>query len=424
MKLISFLILFSSLFTTVSSIESGKKLLYKDATYEDEIRTVQLYPITGNNASMLQPAVAQIGRMNLVLEFDDLVQDPEDYRVKIIHCNQDWTKSRLSSIDYLYDFNEFNINNDQASADTKVSYIHYNFRLPQVKLPGNYLLVAYRGTNENDIILSKRFMVYSNQVSIELTSTLNGLTSSNRSQQQLDFKINYKNYELINPLENVNVTIRKNERWDNAINNLKPSFVRDGLFELEYRFFNFENSFAAGNEYRFFDMRSLRNPGQGVYTVDWNTYPITVKLMSDLPRIYQAYSHLEDINGDFYITNLDAGGGSIYSDYVNTQFNLKTDKPIAGEVYVVGKMNNWEQNTESRMQYNPQVGSYSTDMILKQGWYNYKYEVKNDTLDVNYLEGNHFQAENNYEIFVYYRPLNMRADLLIAYGYYEMNPTP
>lgn len=419
----SVLLIFSLIlcFSTPGITQNGKKMLFKDATYEEEIRTVQLYPEGNTNAAVLEPAVARLGSNNLVLEFDDLVQNPEDYKAKILHCNEDWTKSRLSNIDFLYDYNEFNINNDFFSVNTKVRYIHYRFRLPQVKLPGNYLLVVYRGNNESDIIITKRFMVYSNQVNIKLTSTLNGLTSSNRLNQQLDFVINHENYEIINPLETVSVTLRQNERWDNAITDLKPSFIRDYANELEYRFFNFENNFLAGNEYRFFDMRSLRNPGAGVQSVDWNTYPISVKVMADQPQLYQAYTHRRDINGDYYIVNVDAGDGDTNSDYVNTTFTLVNERPLPGEIYVVGKMNNWDLKPQNRMTYNSKQKSYTADLILKQGFYNYKYYLKNDTLNYNYLEGNHFQAENTYEIFVYHRPLNMRADLLVGYGYYQMN---
>jgi len=413
-----FIYLFS---ITITQAQQGKKLKFEDATYEHEIRTVQLYPNDNKNWNVLESPVTRLGSMNLVLEFDDLVQEPEDYKAKIIHCNKDWTKSRLSNIDFLYDFNEFIITNDQFSVDTKVPYIHYTFRLPQVKMPGNYLLVVYRSSDESDIILTKRFMVYTNKVSIELTSSLNALNSTNRFKQQLDFKINYKNYEILNPLENVSVVLRQNERWDNAITNLKPSFIRDHITELEYRFFNFENSFEAGNEYRFFDMRSLRNPGQGVQKVDWNQYPMTVTLMPDAPRIYQAYSHLEDINGDYYIVNVDSGNGDTHSDYVYTKFFLKTNEEIDSDIYVVGKMNNWAKNADSKMKYEPKNRMYSTELLLKQGWYNYKYVIASDTTEMNYLEGNHFQTENSYEIFVYHRPPNMRVDMLIGYGFYEMN---
>jgi len=418
--LTSFLIVFS-IISTHSFKELNKKLLYKNATYEEEIRTVQLYPLTGHNSQVFEPAVAQLGRMNLMLEFDDLVQDTEDYKAMIIHCDKDWAKSRLRPLDYLYDYNEFNITDDQFSVDTKIAYVHYSFRLPRVKLPGNYLLVAYRGSNESDIILSHRFMVYQNLVSINLISPLNGFTSANRKNQQLDFKVNYDNYEILNPLETVGITLRKNQRWDNAIDDLKPSFIRDHINEIEYRFFNFENNFEGGNEYRFFDMRSLISPGQGVEKIDWSTYPITAKLFTDEPKIYQAYTQqFTDINGNYYIVNVDAGNGDTYSDYVNTQFRLQSD-PIHGDIYVVGKMNNWEKTETNRLKYNRKSKSYSTDLILKQGWYDYKYIVENDTLKANYLEGSHYETENAYEILIYHRPLNQRSDLLVGYGYYVMN---
>lgn len=415
------LIIFASFTPVTESIrtsEQEKKLVYKDAVYEFEIKTVQLYPNTGHPNAVLLPAVSQPGNSNLVLEFDDLVQAPEDYRVRIIHCNSNWEPSRLRNLDYLYDYNEFNIRNYELSVDTKIAYVHYTFRVPNVKMPGNYLLVVHRGTDESDIILSKRFMVYNNSVNIVVNSQLSGLTSINRSNQQLDFIINYSNYPLQNPMENVFVVLRQNQRWDNAVTTLKPNFIRENISELEYRFFNFENNFLAGNEFRFFDMRSLRHPGQNVQRVNYGTHPISVQLMTDLPRIYQPYTQYDDINGDFFIANADTGNGEVQGDYVTAHFTLKAEK-ISGDVYVVGEMNNW--NLNHKMIYNEKAGMYNGEMILKQGYYDYQYYVRGDTVNTNYFEGNHFETDNEYEIFVYYRPPVGRGDLLIGYKYLILN---
>ncbi|MEX2335996.1 MAG: type IX secretion system plug protein domain-containing protein [Fulvivirga sp.] len=396
-----------------------KKLVYRDATYEAEIKTVQLYPYTGQPTDVLQPAVAPLNNNNLLLDFDDLVQAPENYRAKIIHCNSDWTPSRLKDLDFLNDYNEFNIDNDELSVDTKIAYVHYRFKIPNVKIPGNYLLVAYRGSNEADIILSKRFILYDKQVSINLMSNLTGATSTNRKNQQLDFKIDYTNYPLQNPMENIAVVIRQNQRWDNAITTLKPSAIQENTSELEYRFFNYENSFKAGNEFRFFDMRSLRYPGQNVQRVDNNTYPATVQLMIDEPRIYQPYTQYDDLNGEFFVANTDTGHGAVQGDYVNTRFTLKMQK-VASDVFVIGEMNNWDLS--NRMIYNNASGIYQGEIILKQGYYDYQYYIKGDTLRTNYIEGDHFSTENEYDVLIYYTPPTGRADLLIGYGYYEMNP--
>lgn len=402
-------ILLSSHFTEQ---KSSKDLLFEDATYEEEIRTVLLYPNSNNPGDVFDSPVGTIGANSLVLKFDDLVEAHEQYRVKFIHCNRDWKPSGFKPLDYLYDFNEFNVTQYEYSTDTKIGYIHYTFKLPRFKLSGNYLLVAYRGSDEDDIIISKRFMIYSSNVAINILSNLNGLTSMRRNNQQLDFAIDYENYELINPMERIKIVLRQNQQWFNAITLIKPSFFREN--SLEYRFFNFENNFSAGNEYRFFDMRSLRYPGQNVGNIDLLKRPSEAYLITEKPRIYQAYAQYDDINGNFYIQNQDTGGTS-ESDYLYTTFSLNLKEPIGGSIHAVGKMNNYKLDETTELTYDKKSKNYTNTQLLKQGFYNYKYVVKSDTLDYNYIEGNHFETENEYEIFVYYSPPNLRGDVIIGY---------
>jgi hypothetical protein len=402
--------------------QERKVLVYQNATYEPEIRTVLLYPEFGNESTYLRSSVAPFSRQDLILEFDDLVQDPEDYKVRIIACDWDWNESDLRPLDYLVDYNEFNIQRYEFSVDVKLKYVHYWFQVPRVTRPGNYLLVVYRGTNEKDIVLSHRFMIYGDQISIGVTSNLNGLTSVDRTRQQLDFVLNYGKVNIPNPLEQVRVVVRQNQRWDNTIAFLQPSFLREVDAQLEYRFFNFENAFFAGSEFRFFDMRSLMYPGQNVAYVERQKRPIEVVLAADKFRGTEAYSRLEDINGDFIVANSDTGNGVIESDYVRVIFSLVHNQKIPGEVYVVGQMNNYNLTPENRMQYQAATGTYQATLLLKQGWYNYKYEVKSDSLPVNYFEGSHFETENEYEIFVYYDPLTERGEYLMGYKKIRINP--
>ena len=398
--------------------QKNKKLEFIDKSYEEEIKTVQLYPNSGNPQDVFSAPVAPINQNTLVLEFDDLVESHEDYRVRLIHCNADWTQSKLKPLDYLSTYNEFMINQFQYSVDTKIGYVHYTFKLPNVKLTGNYLLVAYRGSNTRDIILSKRFMVYQRKVGIEVTSNKIGLTSVDRRRQKIDFEVRYPQVEILNPQDQVKVVVRQNQRWDNAMFDVQPQFIKDGQRLLEYRFFDRKDNFLAGNEYRIFDMRSIRYPGQNVARVDMDTYPSTAHLMIDKPRSYQAYAQYDDINGDYYIQNTDTGNGEVQSDYLNVVFSLAKDQSLDGEVYVIGKMNNYSP-TQSMRNGNGNRLEYRT--ILKQGIYNYQYLVKGDTLSRNFIEGDHFDTENEYEILVYFRPLNMPADLLIGYAPVTLN---
>ncbi|MEM1408319.1 MAG: type IX secretion system plug protein domain-containing protein, partial [Bacteroidota bacterium] len=170
-------------------LQKSKKLEYIDKSYEEEIKTVQLYPYTGNPQDVFDSPAVPIDQNTLVLEFDDLVESHEDYRAMLIHCNADWTASKLKPLDYLTTYNEFIINQFEYSVDTKIGYVHYTFKVPNVKVSGNYLIVAYRGTNTKDIILSKRFMVYQRSVGIAVTSNRIGLTSIDRRRQKIDFDV-------------------------------------------------------------------------------------------------------------------------------------------------------------------------------------------------------------------------------------------
>ncbi len=400
--------------------QNNKVLVYENATYEAEIRTVMMYPRGGGESTYLRPSVAPLSGQNMILEFDDLVQDAEDYRVRIIACNADWTESDLRNLDFLDGYNEFNIRRYEYSVDVKLSYVHYVFEVPPVKRPGNYLLVAYRGSDQRDIILSHRFMIYGDQVNIGVTSDLRGLTSVDRGRQQIDFILNYGDVDLQNPMDQVKVVIRQNQRWDNAITGLKPTFIRDMDSQLEYRFFNFENAFYAGTEYRFFDMRSLQYPGQNVAYTNRQQRPIQVFLAIDKFRGKEAYSRIVDINGDFVVANTDTGNGVIESDYVEVTFSLEAEK-IPGEVYVVGQMNNYRKAPENLMRYTESTGQYQAKLLLKQGFYNYKYEVRGDSLSVNYYGGDHYETENLYEIFVYVDPVMERGEYLMGYKQITFN---
>ena len=73
------------------------------------------------------------------------------------------------------------------------------------------------------------------------------------------------------------------------------------------------------------------------------------------------------------------------------------------------------------MVYSEQLEGYIGGQLVKQGWYNYIYDVRGAKTGNSYLlEGSHSQTENLYEIFVYHRGIGSRGDLLT--GYLRINP--
>ena len=402
--------------SSTNSESNPKVLRLTDFAYEPEIRTVELSP----EGFPLLPAVTKLGVWNLVLRFDDLRSDRETYNARIIHCNYDWTKSDLQDLDYLTTYNEFPVNNSEFSVDTHIPYVHYWLLMPAVKLPGNYVVMLYRGSNKEDVILTKRFMVYENLVTFTLEDNLVGSGAVANINQQLNFKVIYKNLTILNPLIDVHVNIRQNQRWDNMATDVRPSFTREIEKELEYRFFEDSKMFRGGNEFRFFDFRSLNNPGRNVGYVAKTSKPYEVYLAKDKPRTDEAYGQYDDINGGYTIDNYDYRDLT-FTNYANVTFNLSTP-PVDGDVYVTGAFNYWNLNDLNRMEYDSTEGMYKGRLLLKQGWYDYQYIVKSSKLPPYYFEGSHFETENRYEILIYNKPFQPRADILIGYFVVEKNP--
>lgn len=403
-----------------SSAWGQKTLLLQDKTYEPQIRTVQSYPLQTAEANFQLPAATRLDNQNLLLEFDDLREQRNSYYAKLIHCNFDWSKSSLMDLDIMRDYNEFPINDYQFSNNTHIPYVHYRFSIPAVRIPGNYVVIVYRDGNKQDLILSKRVMIFDSRLSLVQEDNISGLGNLRSTNQSLNFTVNYGRAEIINPLNSVHVTIRQNQRWDNAKQDLKPSFIREDINQLEYRFFDMDKTFQGGNEFRFVDFRSLNYPGQNTYKLDKSHKPYDLIVALDAPRAAQAYTQYPDMNGNYVIENHDYRQEPwISANYLQVRFSLQSQE-VEGDVYLVGAFNGWARGEENKMLYDQ--GIYSQRILLKQGFYNYRYWVDSPGADGNQIEGNHYQTENLYEVLVYYRAFQPNADLLLGYFALPVNP--
>lgn len=406
-------------FLAVNTAIGQKTLLMEDKIYEPQIRTVMCYSLTPG--APLPSTAVKIDAQNLILEFDDLQEDRNNYYARIIHCNYDWSKSLMRDLDILRDYNEFPINDFGFSINTHIPYVHYRFLVPPVKMPGNYLLIVYRDGNKNDIVLSRRFMVYQNLVILAQDDNLIGLGNLKSTNQALNFKLSYARMEVINPTTQIHVTLRQNHRWDNARFNLQPSFIREDIKQLEYRFFDMNNTFSAGNEFRFVDFRSMNSPGYNTKSIDRAQRPFELYVTDDTPRGSQAYTQFPDKNGAYVIENLDTRQEPwISNQYLYVNFMLRSPE-LENDVYVIGGFNTWERTEENRMIYNN--GAYACRLLLKQGFYDYQYWVTpSANTNSNVIEGNYFQTENLYEVLVYHRPYQPNADILVGYFLIPVNP--
>lgn len=402
--------------TKVSAADE-KKLEYVDKIYEENIKTAILFHGDDIKATPLNPAaIPIIQRMPLMLKFDELYTDnAEYYQARVIHCNLNWTPSSLSELQYLFDYNEFTIDEFDFSMATKVPYTHFTFQLPRVKIPGNYLLIVHREGDKEDIIISRRFIVFDQKVKVIADIGFSTGVSQRKMNQQIDFVIDYRNITIPNPYLDLKVVLRQNHRWDNSVVDIKPTHVKEDISQLEYRHFNFENNFKAGNEFRFFDIRSTHYGGQNVEKTTISDTQINAYLYFDKSRGTEPYSFIRDLNGGYVIENVEGGNDFLESDYLNVHFFLNLNENINEDIYLAGKFTDWRFEDFNKMSYNEVSGVYMGNLLLKQGLYDFAYYIPEHNDNPSLLEGNHFETKNEYEIIVYFRDQMMNADVIIGY---------
>jgi len=415
MKLIIPFILF--LIPFISYSQGKGDIEYRDKVYDEYIKTVQLYRnLAPVSSQTLSPVIGLRNNVELMLEFDELFSDAYSYRARLIHCNADWQPSGLSPLQYLKDYNEYNILDFEYSFGTITPYVHYKFIVPKPTLSGNYILVVY-GEDEEDIIITRRFIVFEQLVTFSSPYEIMQNAPYSLTHQHIQFTVNYKSLDVINPMQYITVNVLQNQRWDNAMVDLKPTFSREAQHILEYKHYTEDNAFLAGNEFRYFDIRSLQYFGFHVRTVKFEKDKIFAWVESDKPRAHLAYSIERNLNGRFFIENLERKIPTIENDYALVEFTLDAEK-YNEDVYISGKFTDYKKNDATRMRYNDATNSYHGSYVLKQGHYDYQYVLASDKR-ANAVEGNKRETNNLYEIFVYYHSQRLNADVLIGYLSFE-----
>ena len=397
-----------------------KALQYTDHRYEKTIHTVQIFP-TGNNVqSSIAPAVKKIGEPgSLTLAFDDLREDADYYYVKFIHCNADWSPSGFRSNIYLENFNEYEIEDFEFSSETRVNYVHYQFTFPTFKKSGNYLAVVYRDRDPNDLILTKRFMIYDGRSVVGMRVARSNVVTNRDTHQRVEVTMNYANLNSLDPRKDFKVVIRQNQRWDNMKYSLNPTFIDDNSKVIQYRDMGASNDFWGTNEFRFFDLRTVNFKGRNVATIEQSKKEIVANLGMDKKR-NNGYLQNLDLNGKYFIEDREANGNTtITAEYVMTQFHLNHPKTNQ-DIYILGDFNDWQLTPFNRLNFNKKTNQYEITYPLKQGWYDYFYWI-DDPTEPYALENSFFETENFYEVFVYFRGIGSRGDELVGYTNVNFN---
>lgn len=398
-------------------------LIFFHANSQTEKELVQdpdyIKSVTFNKPPENMLPVFQLGEA-FEMSFDDVIGDEADYYYRFEHYDYDWKPSQLFKNEFLKGIDDMRIFNYRNSFTTIQPYSHYDLRIPNqftqgFKVSGNYMIHIYN--SDQELVFSRKFMVLDQKslvgVEIKRARDLNYVLT----QQRVQFFIDSKEINFINPNDQLKIAIIQNSDLNTIITDIKPQF---NLGNKQVYRYDEQTSFWAGNEFLNFENRDFRSPNVNIDFVRkgdlYNAY-----LFVDGPRKNLEYTFNPDINGNYLVTTLTNEDNAVQAEYVNIHFALDTQDiqlPPDAKIYIMGNYNAFQLQPENEAVYNSKTGKYEATILLKQGFYNYRYMVvyEDGTQDPGFISGNKWQTENQYSVLAYYRELGGRYDQLIGIG--------
>ncbi|MDP4209338.1 MAG: DUF5103 domain-containing protein [Bacteroidota bacterium] len=387
-----------------------------DAVFDRNIKTVQLYK---EGWEFSYPILELNDTKTLQFSFDYLGTKSKNLNYIVVHCDAQWEPSRIAYSEYLDGFYQNPLLDFQTSESTHIPYLHYSFAIPnesvKLKLSGNYALVVFENSNEDNPLIIKRFVVVDQKVTIVPEVKRPTLPVYQDNYQQVGFSILHPDYSIDNPFQTVKIAVIKNNQWKFSVQDMVPLYVRNAELVYDYQD---KGLFPGGNEYRSFDIKSLKYKSANIQSIDYVIDSWHVELKPDKPRNQIAYFYDEDFNGKYLVQNKQGTNAATDAEYVHVIFTFPMSEPlISGNIYVFGGFCDYNCYDDYRMVYNVEKKAYVLDILLKQGYYNYQYVfVPENSSDVDdrYFEGSFYETENDYLIYVYHRPFGARYDKLIG----------
>ncbi|MDR1847840.1 MAG: DUF5103 domain-containing protein [Bacteroidales bacterium] len=388
---------------------------FEEKIYNPLIKSVKM-EVEGTDFSF--PVIDIEDSKRLVLKFDELSNEPHRYEFKIIHCNADWTQSDLQPMEYIEGFETGMLESYAQSFNTLQRYVHYELVIPyNIKFirSGNYLLKVFNEYEEDKVILTRYFYVCDNSAFVQASVFQARNPATQRYNQEIDVSLTPTDgFSFYNPNTNIKVLVMQNGRRDNkALLQMRQTKGQS----LDYSFFPC-NEFEGGNEFRNFDITSLRSRSSRVRKIDYINDENQAFLVNEPDRSHSPYISAGDLDGAFYIRNDYMDNFDITSDYCWVHFTFPTQISLEGSYYIVGELTDWHLTEQNKMSYDKDLKAYRLSLFLKQGFYDYAilfYPSNSRSATFLKAEGSHSETNNTYRILAYYRKPGDTHDSLAGY---------
>lgn len=387
-------------------------------TYNENIRTLRVE----RQVLLLENGIVDGSNPDntLHISFDEMSHDVHfyTYTVEMLHSN-------LLSNEYLQGFTTRDITEYDHSMNTSREYTHYRFDFPNEDMAltqsGDYQLTIYEDGNPDNRIAQVQFRVVDPLVKIDARVRTNTDKEFNGRYQQVDIDVNTSALDIRDPKE-IRIVVTQNNRNDNAVYLSQPTFVEPNRL----RYINQQALiFEAGNEYHHFDAFSCFYAGYGIDRVyhemgDYNALLFPNEVAKG------EYIHEFDSDGRFVVNAERTNDSDTEAEYMWVHWTLPVEKPwLDGALYIGGDIFENELSLRNRMQYDAEAKCYWLTALVKQGGYDYQYwfsgkGTQNKTTTQR-VDGSYWQTENEYAVYVYWRPFGARHDRLVGVKVFKSN---
>lgn len=382
---------------------------------DPNIKSVQVFA----NQNITSFPSATLGTNETVTcSFDDLAKSaPRNLTYRITHCDEGWNDENLHPSVFIDGFQENPLYCKTYSNNTTIRYVHYSITFPnndvKLKISGNYMLTIIDSDSQEAILrvgfmLSEKSAIHN--ASVKIPSGIGYETS-----HQLLLDLRFVSITPSNPSSEIKTKVYQN--FQLLPQDLQPLPTNITATSISYSRSD-KNVYLAGNEYRSLDIRDVHYVSTNVRSSKLVDGEYFLLLNPDTDRYSLPYSSAYDYNGKMIIAGLSSSNPDSDCDYYNVLFSLGSQ--FLGnkfDVYVEGELSGWSSTNANRMMYNNKTSCYELPLILKQGFYGYRYVVRDaNGHEATSLtpEGNFSQTENSYQVCSYYKGIRDLYTRLVA----------
>ena len=419
MKKLSLLVLLMALHATMGLFAQDFELPCDNLNYKPEVQTVLLFVDDNPLSDPIVPLEDMMGRLTLSFDIIDGQGDVLNYT--FIHCTHFWQPTEIQRIKYASGYESDRLDNFAFSRNTLIDYVNYQLKFPTEDMTplisGNYLLIVY-GDDLNDLYFTRRFMIVDEKTHISATvPRYPDDLSLTDTHQQLDVKVSINSYLTGNTQQYSFLTIRQNGRWDNAAEDLQPTYVYPDYFSYEH---HPETVFEGTYQFMRFNTSDFHFQSENLAHIRQNDLSYEIDIATCESRAGKAYATYDDIHGEKFVYVADETMDSfIEADYCLVNFFYKSEAPLTHEdMYIMGAINDWRFDESNRMTYDYRLHGYSCSLMLKQGLYNFMMvtaDRNTGKVSTELTTGNYWDTNNVYKLYFYYFNTNKGYDELIGY---------